>query len=55
MSINKIRSRYLELFIFLLKNQMVYIGKLKGLSHPDTVKCSQRLDYILNRYQYVKK
>lgn len=41
----------LEDEIVTLKNRMIDIGLSKGLTHPDTVKCSQELDVVLNYFQ----
>lgn len=38
----------------LLRNKMITIGNLKGLNHPDTLKCSQELDKLLIKYQKIK-
>lgn len=36
------------------KEEMINIGLTKGLAHPDTVKVSQELDTLLNKYMEVK-
>ncbi|WMX58771.1 aspartyl-phosphate phosphatase Spo0E family protein [Peribacillus sp. R9-11] len=36
-----------------LRAQLIVIGVLKGLSHPDTIKISQELDEWLYKYQKV--
>ncbi|MDI7741137.1 aspartyl-phosphate phosphatase Spo0E family protein [Lysinibacillus fusiformis] len=41
----------LEDAIVTLQNRMIDIGLSKGLTHPDTVKCSQELDVVLNHFQ----
>lgn len=41
----------LEDAIATLQNRMINIGLSKGLTHPDTVKCSQELDIVLNHFQ----
>lgn len=41
----------LEEAIVTLQNRMIDIGLSKGLTHPDTVKCSQELDVVLNHFQ----
>lgn len=46
---------HLEAEISLLRMEMISTAKLKGLEHPDTIKCSQALDILLNRYQKIKK
>ncbi|WP_232713403.1 aspartyl-phosphate phosphatase Spo0E family protein [Bacillus xiapuensis] len=37
------------------RNQMIETGLLKGLSHQETVKQSQELDELINRYQSLFK
>lgn len=34
-----------------LRNQMIHLGLTKGLSHPDTIKYSQKLDQLINIHQ----
>lgn len=41
----------LEDTIVALQNRMIDIGLSKGLTHPDTVRCSQELDIVLNHFQ----
>ncbi|MGE7687333.1 Spo0E family sporulation regulatory protein-aspartic acid phosphatase [Peribacillus simplex] len=36
-----------------LRAQLIVIGLLKGLSHPDTIKISQVLDEWLYKYQKI--
>ncbi|MFC7686483.1 Spo0E family sporulation regulatory protein-aspartic acid phosphatase [Ureibacillus sp. GCM10028918] len=43
----------LEDAIATLQNRMIDIGLSKGLTHPDTVKCSQELDIVLNHFQQI--
>lgn len=43
----------LECEIETLQNRMIDIGLSKGLTHPDTVKCSQELDVVLNYFQQI--
>ena len=43
----------LEHEIVTLQNRMIDIGLSKGLTHPDTVKCSQELDVVLNCFQQI--
>jgi len=43
----------LENAIAILQNRMIDIGLTKGLTHPDTVKCSQELDVVLNHFQQI--
>ncbi len=38
-----------------LRISMISTAKLKGLSHLDTIKCSQELDFILNQYDKMKQ
>ncbi|WHX98684.1 aspartyl-phosphate phosphatase Spo0E family protein [Neobacillus sp. DY30] len=37
-----------------LRIYLVNIGKTKGLTHPDTIKISQELDLLINKYQHSK-
>ncbi|MDG5785903.1 aspartyl-phosphate phosphatase Spo0E family protein [Evansella sp. AB-P1] len=30
---------------------MIFLAQSKGFNHPDTIKCSQELDVLLNKYQ----
>lgn len=39
----------LEYKMEVLKTCMITTGKLKGLSHPDTIKLSQELDVIMHK------
>ncbi|MDN4495615.1 aspartyl-phosphate phosphatase Spo0E family protein [Ureibacillus aquaedulcis] len=41
----------LENAIVTLQSRMIDIGLSKGLTHPETVKCSQELDIVLNHFQ----
>ncbi|WP_077211784.1 aspartyl-phosphate phosphatase Spo0E family protein [Bacillus dakarensis] len=34
-----------------LRNQMIDSGLTKGLSHPETIKYSQKLDQLINIHQ----
>ena len=43
-----------EFKIDLLRKRMITTAQLKGLKHPDTIKCSQELDIFLNKYQQIK-
>ncbi|WP_430786656.1 Spo0E family sporulation regulatory protein-aspartic acid phosphatase [Virgibacillus flavescens] len=54
MSIIKFRLNVLKIVIDLLKICMIRIGNNKGFSHPLTVRCSQVLDTVLNRYRSVR-
>jgi stage 0 sporulation regulatory protein len=44
----------MEYKIDILRTHMIAIGKLKGLTHPDTIQSSQELDFLLNQYQKIK-
>ena len=44
----------LEEKIFILQTHMIALGKSKGLTNPETIKCSQDLDTLLNKYQKIK-
>lgn len=37
-----------------LRIYLINIGKTKGLTHPDTIKISQELDLLINKYQHSK-
>lgn len=39
--------------ISILRTIMIYKVKTKGITHPETVKSSQALDTVLNRYQRI--
>lgn len=54
MSIIKFRLNVLKIVIDLLKVCMIHIGNSKGFNHPLTVRCSQILDGVLNRYRSVR-
>ncbi|KAA9013565.1 aspartyl-phosphate phosphatase Spo0E family protein [Niallia endozanthoxylica] len=41
----------LEYQIDTLRTQMINIGIMKGLTHPETIKLSQELDILLNQHQ----
>lgn len=34
-----------------LRRKMIETGAKKGLSHPETVKCSEKLDKLIYKYQ----
>jgi stage 0 sporulation regulatory protein len=38
-----------------LRNQMIHSGLTKGLSHPETIKYSQKLDHLINLHQNFNK
>lgn len=38
-----------------LRSQMMVTVKEKGTNHPDSIKCSQQLDILLNKYQCLKQ
>ncbi|SOC11087.1 Spo0E like sporulation regulatory protein [Ureibacillus xyleni] len=44
----------LENEIYNLRKRMIEMGRNKGLLHPETIKCSQELDEIMNQFQNVK-
>lgn len=44
----------LEVQLFKLQTRMIQVGMLKGLTHPDTVKCRQELDVVINNVQRLK-
>ncbi|TXC89462.1 aspartyl-phosphate phosphatase Spo0E family protein [Metabacillus litoralis] len=44
----------LEAEISLLRMEMISTAEHKGIEHPETIKCSQALDVLLNRYQKIK-
>ncbi|USK71742.1 aspartyl-phosphate phosphatase Spo0E family protein [Peribacillus asahii] len=44
----------LENSIYYFRTHMITSGISKGLTHPDTIKCSQELDILLNEYQKMK-
>ncbi|WP_018922705.1 aspartyl-phosphate phosphatase Spo0E family protein [Salsuginibacillus kocurii] len=50
MNTEEITFDELENKINLLRIRMIYTGKSKGLTHPDTIKYSQQLDGYLNQY-----
>ncbi|MBO1514006.1 aspartyl-phosphate phosphatase Spo0E family protein [Metabacillus bambusae] len=54
MKIRELLVNKLEYNINSLRNRMISIGELKGLNHPDTIKCSQKLDLYLNKYDRLK-
>ncbi|GGM34573.1 hypothetical protein GCM10011351_20720 [Paraliobacillus quinghaiensis] len=41
--------------IKILRTIMIHKAKTKGITHPETVKSSQLLDSVLNRYQRIKQ
>lgn len=50
----KFKTTSLDLKIETLREHMVHLAQKKGLSHPDTIKCSQELDHILNEHNKLK-
>lgn len=42
----EMKSRY-----FKLQEQMINVGIVKGLTHPETIKYSQELDVLINQFQ----
>lgn len=55
MIIREIIAFKLENKINLLRIHMISTGLSKGLNHPNTIKCSQELDDLLNKYQQIRK
>lgn len=45
---NATNDLFLKINIF--RNKMICIGEIKGLSHPDTLRCSQELDDLIYKY-----
>lgn len=41
-----------ERYIY-LQNRMISLGMRKGLTHQETLKCSQELDAVLNKIQMI--
>ncbi|MEH7178263.1 aspartyl-phosphate phosphatase Spo0E family protein [Neobacillus vireti] len=33
--------------IDILRNEMIHIGEHKGLCHPETIRCSEKLDKLI--------
>ncbi|WP_285842726.1 aspartyl-phosphate phosphatase Spo0E family protein [Metabacillus litoralis] len=52
--LNKLKYLYLKLVINILRSLMINIGRSKGLTHPKTVRYSQSLDIVLNKYSRLK-
>lgn len=44
----------IEQLINKLRSHMILTARIKGLNHPDTIKCSQELDALLNEYSRLK-
>ena len=44
----EMKSKY-----FQLQAQMINVGILKGLTHPETIKYSQELDVLINQFQKI--
>jgi len=40
--------------IIMRKRKMYRKAKTLGYTHPSVIKCSQELDYLLNKYQGIK-
>lgn len=34
-----------------VRKVMISIGTTKGLTHADTIECSQKLDHLINQFQ----
>lgn len=47
--VNKIENKIYE-----LRHKMISTAQIKGLNHPDTIKCSEELDIQLNQYEVNK-
>lgn len=41
----------LEKKIFFLQSRLIDIGIVNGLTHPETLKCSQELDVLITQFQ----
>lgn len=54
MKIQELILNKLEYKIELSRNRMLYDGQAKGLSHPRTIKHSQKLDVQLNQYHRIR-
>jgi stage 0 sporulation regulatory protein len=54
MKTNVISLKELEDKIAVLRNRMIDTVKIKGFTHPDSIRCSQELDCLLNKYQKAK-
>ncbi|RID87073.1 aspartyl-phosphate phosphatase Spo0E family protein [Peribacillus asahii] len=54
MNTKALSLKHLETSIYDLRTHMITIGISKGLTHPDTIKYSQELDILLNKYQKIK-
>ncbi|MEQ6378780.1 aspartyl-phosphate phosphatase Spo0E family protein [Bacillaceae bacterium S4-13-56] len=42
-------DQHLQLRIEKKRNEMIRTAKAKGIRHKSTLKCSQELDYLLNK------
>ena len=54
MKTNVVSLKELEDNIAVLRTRMIDTVKVKGFTHPDTIRCSQELDCLLNKYQKLK-
>ncbi|MED4402477.1 aspartyl-phosphate phosphatase Spo0E family protein [Metabacillus fastidiosus] len=54
MKIQNMTLNELENDIQSLRSRMITTGMQKGLNHPDSIKYSQQLDVLLNKYQRLK-
>jgi stage 0 sporulation regulatory protein len=52
--VKEVMTNKLECKINSLRTQMLSNGELKGISHPQTIKYSQKLDLLLYKYQLIK-
>ncbi|MEQ6377452.1 aspartyl-phosphate phosphatase Spo0E family protein [Bacillaceae bacterium S4-13-56] len=46
-------NQHLQSRIEKKRNEMIRTAKVKGIGHKSTLKCSQELDYLLNKLQKV--
>ncbi|WP_415813396.1 aspartyl-phosphate phosphatase Spo0E family protein [Mesobacillus thioparans] len=44
------RTKILCCRIKILRKRLISFGELKGLTHPETVKCSEKLDRLIFKY-----
>lgn len=50
----KMAIKIIKFKIKILRTIMTYKVKTKGITHPETVKSSQVLDSVLNKYQRIR-
>jgi hypothetical protein len=41
--------------IQILRKRMISSGETNGLTHPETVKCSEQLDHLILKYLKIQK